>query len=77
MTVVVRPGRVVFGPAEHRVLSAWRYANHCLPVMQGDLLLVTPHGWRAFFDDSCGATPVMGPTMPDDGDLDDEASWEA
>jgi len=67
VTVVARPGRVVFGPPEYRVLSGWRYANHLLPAFQGDLLLVTPHGWRAFIDDSCGTVPA----------LDDEASWEA
>lgn len=77
VTVVVRPGRVVFGPAEYRMLNAWRYANYFLPVHRGDLLLVTPHGWRASCDDSGAAVPALEPTQPDDTDRHHEASWEA
>lgn len=59
VTVVVRPGRVVHGPLEAAVHEAWRFTNHFLPVFDGELALVTPHGWRSGFDDSCGATPAL------------------
>lgn len=59
VTVVARTGRAVFGPRETEIGSAWRYANHLLPVFDSELLLVTPHGWRAFTDDSCGAGPAL------------------
>ncbi len=59
VSVVVRPGRCVFVEGDSDVLVAWRYANHLLPVLSGDLLLVTPSGWSAFFDDSAGHEPTM------------------
>lgn len=73
VTVVVRPGRVVFGPRDCDVLSGWRYANHALPVFGGELLLVTEHGWRAFADHSGRATPAMDPTRLDDGNVGQKA----
>lgn len=59
ISVVVRPGRCVFVEGDSDVMLAWRYANHLLPVFSGDLLLVTPSGWSAFFDDSAGHEPAM------------------
>ena len=77
VTVVIRPGRVVFGSSEFDVLDAWRFANYAPPVFGGELLLVTEHGWRAFADDSGGATPAMEPAPSEDDDPDEKASWDA
>jgi hypothetical protein len=64
VTVVSRPGRVVHGPYEARITRAWRYANHLLPVMSGELLLVTQHGWASDEDDSCGGEPALASSNP-------------
>jgi len=61
-TVVCRSGRAIIGPAEAVWLYGWRYANHLQPVFQGDLLLVTDHGWCSFDDDSGGSTPRLAAT---------------
>jgi len=60
-TVVCRGGRAIIGPAEAVWLYGWRYANHLQPVFQGDLLLVTDHGWCSFDDDSGGSAPRLAP----------------
>jgi hypothetical protein len=59
VSVVVRRGRVVYGPLEAAVMDSWRFTNHCLPVLYGELALVTEHGWLSGFDDSFGATPAL------------------
>lgn len=64
VTVVARPGRCVFRPGDVDLLTAWRYSNHVLPVFSGDLLLVTPSGWRSFFDHSAGARPALRTQLP-------------
>lgn len=58
-TVVVRPGRCVFGPNESVWLSGWRYANHCESMFTGDLILVTEHGWDDFMSGETGYHPRM------------------
>ncbi len=59
MTVVVRPGRTVFGPNESVWFSGWRYSNHFEAISTGDVMLVTEHGWLDFMTREAGHVPRM------------------
>lgn len=59
LTVVVRPGLCVFGPNEGRWMSAWRYSNHLTNAFDGDLILVTEHGWTDLMTEFAGHSPAM------------------
>jgi hypothetical protein len=59
VTVVVRPGRCVLGPNELVWARGWRYANHFAAVFDGDLILVTEHGWFDWMSHEAGFTPAM------------------
>ena len=48
VTVVVRAGLAVIGPAEARWLVGWHYCNHLRSVYTADLIVVTEHGWVDF-----------------------------
>lgn len=61
VTVVVRPGRCVLGPNELVWFRGWRYANHMEAVFDGDLVLVTEHGWLDFMTNEAGFVPAMQP----------------
>ena len=61
VTVVVRPGRCVFGPNESVWLKGWRYSNHLQRIFDSDLILVTEHGWSHFFSRFAGYQPAMVP----------------
>jgi len=61
VTVVVRPGRCVFGPNELVWSKGWRYANHLQAVFDGDLVLVTEHGWLDLMSREAGFEPAMRP----------------
>ena len=58
-TVVCRPGRVVPGPVELFWLLAWRYSNHHADAFDGDVYLVTDHGWTGTHDQRAGFTPAL------------------
>ena len=59
ITVVVRPGRCVIGPNEVVWLKGWRYSNHFVRTFDGDLILVTEHGWTDFSTRFAGHEPRM------------------
>ena len=59
VTVVCRSGRVVPGPSELFWLMAWRYANHLGDAFDGDVYLVTEHGWTGLIDRRAGFTPAL------------------
>lgn len=59
VTVIVRPGRCVFGPNELVWSKGWRYANHLEAAFTGDLLLVTEHGWLDLMTEGAGFAPAM------------------
>ncbi len=61
VTVVVRPGRCVLGPNELVWSLGWRYANHFEAAFDGDLILVTEHGWRDLMSHEAGFEPSMRP----------------
>ncbi len=63
VTVVCRTGRVVPGPAEGFWLMAWRYSNHLGDAHDGDVYLVTEHGWTGLVDQRAGFTPAL-PAAP-------------
>ena len=63
VTVVCREGRVVDTMAEHRWLSAWRYSNHLTSAIQGDVYVVTPHGWTGVMDHRAGGHPRLRPRL--------------
>jgi hypothetical protein len=59
VTVVVRPGRCVFGPNEAVWFRGWRYSNHFESAFSGDMVLVTEHGWSDFMSGEAGHEPRM------------------
>jgi hypothetical protein len=61
VTVVCRLGRVVPGPEELFWLLAWRYSNHLTAAFNGDVYLVTEHGWTGCADHRAGFTPALSP----------------
>ena len=61
VTVVCRSGRVVPGPDELFWLTAWRYANHLGDAFDGDVYLVTEHGWTGSIDRRAGFAPSLAP----------------
>lgn len=63
VTVVVRPGRCVFGPNELVWSMGWRYVNHLQAVFDGDLILVTEHGWLDMMTQEAGVEPAMRSTL--------------
>ena len=73
VTVVCRSGRVVPCPDEMFWLMAWRYSNHLTAAFDGDVYLVTEHGWTGCADHRAGFTPALQPrpthlaALPPDG----------
>lgn len=61
VTIVVRPGRCVFGPNELVWSLGWRYTNHLEAVFDGNLILVTEHGWLDLMTQEAGFEPAMLP----------------
>ena len=61
LTVVCRSGRVVPGPDELFWLMAWRYSNHFAAAFNGDVYLVTEHGWTGCADKRAGFSPALQP----------------
>ncbi len=59
ITLVCREGRVVDTLAEWQWLPAWRYANHFRDGFDGDVYVVTPHGWTGVMDRRCGEEPAL------------------
>lgn len=59
VTVVCREGRVVFTETESSWLRAWRYANHFRGAFDGDVYIVTPHGWGGSIDHRAGYEPAL------------------
>ena len=57
--VVVRRGLCVFGPYEKQWHLAWRYVNHLQRMYDGDVILVTEHGWVDFMTHAADATPAL------------------
>ena len=61
VTLTCRSGRVVPGPDELFWLMAWRYSNHLANAYNGDVYLVTEHGWTGCMDKRAGFTPALHP----------------
>jgi hypothetical protein len=59
ITVVCRSGRVVFTARESAWLAAWRYANQSQGAFDGDVYIVTPHGWGGSLDHRAGYEPRL------------------
>jgi hypothetical protein len=59
VTVVCREGHVVDTEAEWRWLSAWRYSNHFRDGWDGDVYVVTPHGWTGVMDRRADLEPAL------------------
>ena len=63
VTVVCREGRVIDTIAEHRWFGAWRYSNHLTSAVDGDVYVVTPHGWTGVMDHRAGHEPRLRPRL--------------
>ena len=59
ITVVCRGGRVVPTASDYFWLTAWRYSNHLSNAFDGDVYLVTEHGWTGCIDTRAGFTPQL------------------
>lgn len=59
VTVVARLGRVVPGPDDFLWLAAWRYSNHLTNAFDGDVYLVTDHGWTGCLDHRADFSPSL------------------
>ncbi|WP_154402189.1 hypothetical protein [Ornithinimicrobium cavernae] len=64
VTVVCREGRVVSTDVEWQFLSAWRYSNHFMAAFDGDVYVVTPHGWTSTLTGESGYEPALGSGTP-------------
>lgn len=65
VTIVCREGRVVFTQHEHTWFRAWRYANHFRGAFDGDVYIVTPHGWGGALDQRAGFEPRVAVRAPE------------
>ncbi|KRB47091.1 hypothetical protein [Terrabacter sp. Root181] len=63
VTVVCREGRVIDTIAEHRWFGAWRYSDHLTSAVDGDVYVVTPHGWTGVMDHRAGHQPRLRPRL--------------
>ena len=63
VTVVCREGRVIDTIAEHRWFGAWRYSDHLTSAVDGDVYVVTPHGWTGVMDQRAGHQPRLRPRL--------------
>ncbi len=59
VTVVCRRGRVIPSAQDYFWLTAWRYSNHCSNAFDGDVYLVTEHGWTGCLDRRAGFAPHL------------------
>jgi hypothetical protein len=57
ITVVCRDGRAIDSRDEWLCLRDWRYANHFRDGFEGDVYVVTPHGWAGVVDRRAGHEP--------------------
>lgn len=62
ITVVCRDGYVIPTRREFDWLRAWRYSNHFRGAFDGDVYVVTPHGWTGALDERAGFEPSLGGT---------------
>ncbi|USQ79420.1 hypothetical protein NF556_17720 [Ornithinimicrobium faecis] len=62
VTVVCREGRAVSTDVEWQFLPAWRYSNHFTAAFQGDIFVVTPHGWTSTLSEASGHEPALRST---------------
>ena len=63
VTVVCRDGRVIDTEREWKWYYCWRYANHDCAAFDGDIFVVTPHGWTGCFDRRAGFEPRSRPPL--------------
>lgn len=59
VTVVCRDGYVLAGRREFEWIRAWRYSNHFRGAFDGDVYVVTPHGWTGLLDHRAGYDPCL------------------
>ncbi len=59
LTVVVRPGFTVIGRHEQAWCLGWRYSNHGRGAWDGDLAVVTEHGWYELLSRWAGRSPAI------------------
>ena len=57
ITVLCRQGRAIDSRDEWLCLRDWRHANHFRDGFDGDVYVVTPHGWAGVMDHRAGHVP--------------------
>ncbi|GAB3497584.1 hypothetical protein GCM10027572_30490 [Flexivirga lutea] len=63
--VVCRDGYVIAGRREFNRLCAWLYSNHFRGTFDGDVYVVTQHGWAGSMDHRAGYEPCLRGTSSD------------
>ncbi|AKU15023.1 hypothetical protein VV02_02705 [Luteipulveratus mongoliensis] len=59
ITVVCREGRAIDSRDEWTCIRDWRYSNHLRDGFDGDVYVVTPHGWAGLMDRRAGHHPRL------------------
>ena len=59
VTVVVRSGINGWGEEEKRWAQGWRYSNHNSEAFDGDIMVVTEHGWCSLWSETGAPKPAM------------------
>ena len=64
ITVVCRGGTTEITASEAQFFWGWRYSNHATEALDGDVYVVTPHGWANLSPKFAGTAPAL-PTGAD------------
>jgi hypothetical protein len=59
VTVIGRTGFNVWSSVESTWAMGWRYSNHLTGASDGEIVVVTEHGWAAMFTHEGGGTPAL------------------
>lgn len=59
VTVVCREGQPVSTDDEWQFWAAWRYSNHLTAAFEGEVYVVTPHGWTGTLSEQGGEAPAL------------------
>ncbi len=59
VTVVCRGGTPEITATEAQFFWGWRFSNHLTEALDGDVYVVTPHGWANLSPEFSGASPAL------------------
>jgi len=59
VTIIGRSGFNVWTSIESTWAMGWRYSNHLTGAFDGEIVVVTEHGWAALFTEVGGGQPAL------------------